>query len=60
MNLDINALKKYAEQMVDNAHDLLLRLPDDPLDLNRRLAEEIVYLGVWLLTLIDAIPEDLK
>lgn len=60
MNVGINALKKYAEQKVDNANDLLIRLSDDPLDLNRRLAEEIVYLGEWLLILIDAIPDDLK
>lgn len=60
MNLDLEALQKTTEEKIDAATQLLGILPEDPLDLRRRLAEEICELGGWLLVLIDAIPEDLR
>lgn len=60
MNLDLDALQKTTEEKIDAATRLLEILPEDPLDLSRRLAEEICELGGWLLVLIDAIPDDLR
>ena len=60
MNLDLDQLKKRAEEKIDAAERLLRVLPEDPLDLNRRLAEEILDLGGWLLVLIDSIPDELR
>lgn len=55
MQINIKGLERLAQQKIDAAEDLLRRLPDDPLDLHRRLAEEIVELGGWLLCIIEAI-----
>lgn len=60
MNLNLDALQKTAEEKIDAATQLLGILPEDPLDLRRRLAEEICELGGWLLVLIDAIPDELR
>lgn len=60
MNLDLEVLKKLAEEKIEAADRLLRVLPEDPLDLNRRLAEEILDLGGWLLVLIDSIPDELR
>lgn len=38
MNLDLDALQKTAEEKIDAADQLLRILPEDPLDLRRRLA----------------------
>lgn len=60
MNLDLEVLKNHTEEKIDAAERLLRVLPEDPLDLNRRLAEEILDLGGWLLVLIDSIPDELR
>lgn len=60
MKVDLEDLKKLAEEKIDAAERLLRVLPEDPLDLNRRLAEEILDLGGWLLVIIDSIPDELR
>lgn len=60
MKIDLEDLKKLAEEKFDAAERLLRVLPEDPLDLNRRLAEEILELGGWLLVIIDSIPDELR
>lgn len=60
MNVNLDNLQKIAEEKIDSATRLLRILPDDPLDITRRLAEEIVELGGWLLLIIDSIPEEIR
>lgn len=57
MIVNLDSLKKLAEDKVDGAESLLERLPEDPLSLNRRLAEEIIELGGWLLCIIEAMDD---
>lgn len=55
MNLNLESLKAFAEGKIEGAERLLRQLPEDPLSLNRRLAEEIIEMGGWILVLIEGI-----
>lgn len=60
MNIDLDALRATTERKIADADRLLRILPEDPLDLNRRLAEEICEIGGWLLVILDACMEGEK